>query len=418
MTYDELVNAKGGLIAQTGKMPYGMLAKQQIDGKYREVLVIDKQWAAIPAFCDGLKADSQFSQHLQAKQQMHYEVMDDADGLKLILEPGSYQTLGQALDANPALVAKSGFVDGLVAGLLAVMGQLHEKSVCHLCFSPRNILIRKGDDMPLLLLHGSAFKDMRNVMRLFDGMEDFVAPELKEGGEFTAQNDIYSLGRLIEHLFLQGNLPYEYKRVVDKATQADPQKRYASAKQMEKHLENLRGRKRSLKVFVAALVVVLACVGLYFELTPQPEDIEFIEGAPKKEQYNMLDDGFDPDIEMTLMQDSNGSDSVSAEEQELIDRYMQKAEDIYRRRFAEQADGILSKVYNQESMNGSEKSFLVHSSSMSQELIELQTQLAEEMGISDASASRIATEVINGIIAQKSKNIKSEGVILDSDNDE
>jgi serine/threonine protein kinase len=409
MTYEEMLNAKGGYQSQAGKCPFGVIARLQTDSKYHDVLTIDAQWAAIPAFRQGLQADCMLGRKLNVKQQIRYEIVEADGKTQLELEAGSYQTLEQAIDANPSLVVQPGFVDGVISGLLAIMGQLHSKSAFHICFSPRNVFVRKGDNMPMLLLHGSSFTGMRNAIRLFEGQEDYIAPELKEDESITPtpQSDIYSLGKLITWIFSQTTIPFEYKSVITKATCEDPSKRFASSDQMEKRIASLRSTKQSFMVLIAALTIALITVWLYFELTPQTTEREFIEGAPKTEQPNPLEDGFDPELEMILEGDSSSSDTLTAEERLTIDDYMKKAEEIFRRRYTEKADGILSKVYNNESMNSSEKTFMATSSAMSEELINLQNQLAEESGIPDATANRIASEVVSKIIAEKQKTISS-----------
>ncbi len=405
MTYEEILRSKGGYQNRLGKMPYGMLTRKQVGGKFRDVLVIDGQWSAITAFREGLQTDSEVNRQLVAKQQLHYELKDDGQGVfELELEPGTYQTLEQVLDANPAKVAQPGFVDGIVMGLLSMMEQMHDQKVYHLCFSPRNVLVRKGDDMPMLLLHASSFAEMRNLMRVFEGMEDYIAPEVKADGPLTAQSDIYSLGQLIVWLFQHGDMPFEYKRVAAKATRENASSRYASATKMLNQLNGFRNKKRSFYTLLAACVVALVCVGLYFELTPKAQDIEFVEAVPKGPQEDYLDDDFDPELDL-LSGDSTVTDTLTEEERFSIDVYMRKAAEIYRRQFAEKAEGILSKVYNNESMNSTEKAFMAKSSAMSEELVKLQNELAEQSGISDALADSIASEVVARIIAEKERNM-------------
>jgi uncharacterized protein YdaT len=90
-------------------------------------------------------------------------------------------------------------------------------------------------------------------------------------------------------------------------------------------------------------------------------------------------------------------------ERKMIDVYMKKAEDIYRKQFRTEADRILSKVYNNERMNASEKSFMASSNAMRDELIKVQNELAVHAGISDDRAGRIATEVIDQLTREKTE---------------
>ena len=60
------------------------------------------------------------------------------------------------------------------------------------------------------------------------------------------RSDVYSLGKLIEALFASGDMPYEYKTVVKKATAEEPEKRYPSVNAMYKAIGEKRSMMRSL----------------------------------------------------------------------------------------------------------------------------------------------------------------------------
>ena len=151
----------------------------------------------------------------------------------------------------------------------------------------------------------------------------------------------------------------------------------------------------------------MVCIGLYFELMPKAENIEFVEPAPKEQEESLLDQGgFDPEQEM--LKDTSLVDSITEEEKRTLDDYMKKAEDIFRKQFTKEADKILSKVLNDSKMSDSEKEFMTSNNAMRDELMQLQTELAEQAGISDDRAGRISTEVLNQLYIEKQKKLIRE----------
>jgi len=86
---------------------------------------------------------------------------------------------------------------------------------------------------------------------------------------------------------------------------------------------------------------------------------------------------------------------------------MQKAEDIFRKRFTKEADQILSRVYNNENMNANEKTFMANTNAMRDDLVKLQTDLTEQTGITSDKASRIAMEVIDQLTLEKQRKLST-----------
>lgn len=407
MNYEELLNAREAEGMHADQMPFGSLRKELIDNKYHYVLKMPTALTERWGFSEAIEAEQRLSRMLRSKQQLHFEMQQDAEGAsQLVLEPGTYQTLAQLLNTNPAIMAKSGFVDSVVSGLFDITEELHEHGVFHVCFSPQNVLIRKGSDNPLLLLHASSFAKSGDVLDIFAGMDDFLAPELKEGKEMGIQSDIYSIGKLMEALYQQGSIPFEYKKVAQKATQLDPQKRYATVAEMREALNARRSMKRTFLSLVAALIVTACCVGLYFELLPEPTDVEFVEAAPKTPETDMLDDdSFSKEMEM-LIEAADSIDTLTVEEREEMETYMKKAEEIFRKQFTQKADNILSKVYSNERMSDEEKTFMAGNNAMRDELLKAESELAEQAGISEEKAGRIMTEVLNQLYYEKQKAMR------------
>ena len=178
MNFEEMLNAQEGLTPKREKLTIGEFYRKQIDGKYRFVVDLKSSLTDSIAFCEALKAEEQWSLHQRSKHQLHYASKQEGNVLELELEGGNWQTLSQVMFANPAVVAQKGFVDQIVEGLMEAAQKLHTDSVYHLCFAPQNIFLRKGDAMPMLLTHGSFYLSLGEQKDLYEGVENFMAPEV------------------------------------------------------------------------------------------------------------------------------------------------------------------------------------------------------------------------------------------------
>lgn len=418
MNYEEVLNANEAVDPHRGQLPFGTLQRQLVGNKYYYVLTVSPKLMGRIGFIGALKTALEQSGRIKSNHQLRSTLIDSEGGLELEFEQGTFLTLEQLIDANPALMAKSNFLDDIVEGLLDVLEKMHEMTIYHVCLSPNNVLVRKNDESPLLLLHGSFFDRVFSYSVLFEGNEDFVEPQVLGGETPSCSSDLYSLAKLIEWLCRQADIPYEYKKVLKKAMSANPEQRYQSVAEFRNDLKNHRNQKRSFLSFVAAMAIVLVCVGLYMELMPKAEDIEFVEAAPQEPEEDYLDDAsFDPElIDDSLALDED--EPLTKEERITMDAYMKKAEDIFRKQFAQEADKILSKVYNNESMSANEKTFIAGSNTMRDELLKVQSELAAKAGISDNKAGSIALEVIDKLTEQKKKSLQSYGFQNEPSNEE
>ena len=212
MNYEELINAKSGPKAKLTRMAIGQFGKKQVGEKYQNVLDVRPQLNANIQFSEALKVDCAKNRELSHKYQLHFEpVLEGGDVVRLMVQQGNFTTLAQLLDEQPALVAEKGFLDTLFHQLLDVTEYLHKKGVSHVCYAPQNVLVRKGDNAVQLLSHGSFYFHINGQKELYEGMEEYVAPEVLNDGTIDNRCDIYSLGKLIDFLFEKCDMPYEYK---------------------------------------------------------------------------------------------------------------------------------------------------------------------------------------------------------------
>jgi len=233
-------------------------------------------------------------------------------------KPPAIASLAAALHVEPQALGTRSTVEWFVRMTIRIaraLGHVHRNGLVHRDIKPANVLLRSGGT-PVLADFGLALTaDLDAAGSRFAGTAVYAAPERLRGGEdrADARADIYSLGvTLFEALSLSppfpGNTTHDVLRriesgrtlslrqvaphvsrdletVVQKAMEADPRHRYASADEFADDLERLlslqpiqarpagllrRGwqcARRNQRVLGAALAGALLVTGLLWPLT-------------------------------------------------------------------------------------------------------------------------------------------------------
>ena len=286
-----------------------------------------------------------------------------------------------------------------------------------MCFAPSNILMRKTDNAVRLLCHGSFYKKV-DVDLLYEGVEDYIAPEVFDRGEIDARTDVYSLGKLISYLYNSAGMPFELKPVIKKATDADPDKRYASVEDFEAAINRAQTLKRTGLLGAAALAIALTIVGLFFYTLPSPDDMEYVKPIEEPVPDEMIEEdmdallgiGADTDsatIAQIVKQQQHMKDSLGLSEGKMRE-YKSKAEEIFRKQFTKAAEQIISKVYNKDQMNGSEKDFTLKAQKMTEELVAKKDEIKKSTAIGSDRAEAIADKIIEQLTEKKKAELDKD----------
>ena len=411
MNYEELLAARNEGKQHKMRQPIGGYYREQVDGKWRGMVDITPELNENITFSKGLKEECEKNKTLANNRQIHFTPVEENGEVKqLQLELGNYQTFEQLLIDNPAIVAEKGFIDNLFNSLVEITEYLHQQGIKHVCYSPKTVFARKGDNSALLLSHGSFYFGITDQREFYGDDAQYVAPEVLDHGTIDERCDVYSIGRFLQTLFDHADLPIAYRKAIKKAVSESPEDRFATPTDMQKAVTKVRGRIRSIITLVAAAVIALLCVGIYFEMFPETEPVEFVKPAPRTATDDLLDDGFDPE-ELGVTSDG---DSLVVDEATQRD-FEAKAEEIFRKKYEKEADRILSKIYNKQYMNASEKKFLAESETTIDELMKVQSDLGSDAGLAPELSQLIATEIIERITNQKKKELgldKNLGVQL------
>lgn len=399
MNYEELLaSRKDGKLNKT-RLPIGDYYRQQIDGKYRSVVDIAPELNNNIKFCEALKKECEQNASLTNQHILHFRPqIEGKDIVRLEMEQGQYQPLKHVLNESPAIVAEPHFIEDFTRQLLESVAYLHEQGVYGVCYSPETIFLRKGDNAVLLTHVGSHYLSMSNPSQLYyGGMEEFVAPEVMNNGTVDNRCDIYSVGRLLQRIFDQADMPLELRNVVKKAVSEAPEDRFNTPKDMLDSINRRRNTFRSLISGIIAVAIAGLVIALYFDMMPESNPVEFVKPAPRTATDDLIDDGYSPE-ELGVVSDG---DSLVSVEQKSQEEYQAKAEAIFRKRYTAAADKILSKIYNKEHMNVTEKNFMSQSESTVAELMKAQEEIAAESALDPSRSQLIATEIIERLTEQK-----------------
>ena len=410
MNFEELLETRDVRKTTKVRLPYGNFYKRLIDGKYSNFVEFHDEVADHVAFSNCVRTEAADMEKIANKHQLHF-IPNEGDGgvYAIAVEVGNFITFEQLVNDNPAIIARDEFAAETLHDIVEITELLNDKGVCHVCFAPSNVFARKSDSSVRLLCHGSFYAKL-DQETLYDGVEDYVAPEVLAGGEITARADVYSLAKFVVWLYRSAGLPFEWRRVIARATAEDPERRYQSVRDFYNALINYKNMRRTALVGFAAVAIALAIVGSYFYMLPQPEDVEYVKPVEEPIPDDLLDEenllyglGADADsatIAQIVAKQARMKDSLSIDEKEMK-AYQAKAEQIFRKQFTKEADRILSKVYNNEKMNLSEKDFMVRSRQMTEELAKAESELAKSANLGNERSQRIASEIIDQLTTKK-----------------
>jgi serine/threonine protein kinase len=418
MNFEEMLEQREVKKTSKIRMPYGYFYKRLIDGKYSNFVQFHDELTEDIFFGHCVKAESDAVASIDHKAQLHFSTNGEDDGVFAIaVEVGNYQTLEQLLNDNPAIVARNEFMSATLKTLFDFTAFLNSKGIYHVCFAPSNILMRKTDNAVRLLCHGSFYKKV-DVDLLYEGVEDYIAPEVFDRGEIDARTDVYSLGKLISYLYNSAGMPFELKPVIKKATDADPDKRYASVEDFEAAINRAQTLKRTGLLGAAALAIALTIVGLFFYTLPSPDDMEYVKPIEEPVPDEMIEEdmdallgiGADTDsatIAQIVKQQQHMKDSLGLSEGKMRE-YKSKAEEIFRKQFTKAAEQIISKVYNKDQMNGSEKDFTLKAQKMTEELVAKKDEIKKSTAIGSDRAEAIADKIIEQLTEKKKAELDKD----------
>ena len=402
MNFEELLIAKAGGKLNQSHMPIGEFFRAKMDNKYQSRVDIHDSLIANITFSEALKRECEENNTIVDKLQLHFTpVMQNGEIVSLaVVEQGQYMSFAEMLSETPAVVANHNFLEIVLEGLVSITALLHKRGIRHICFSPRTVFARKGDYSPMLLSHGSYYLSMSNLEEFYGEDAQYVAPEVLRHGTIDDRCDVYSISKFMQSLCAVSDMPIEYRRAMKKAASESPEDRYYTPEELLNAVRKQHSFIHSAIIVSISCVVALVCVGLYFDMFPETSPVEFVKPVPRQPTDDLIDDGFDP-AELGV---TNSGDSLIYDQASERD-FQVKAEEIFRKKYTQEAERILSKIYNKKYMSNAEKKFTAESESTIDELMKKQAELGSNAGLTPERSQLIATEIIDRITEQKKKEM-------------
>lgn len=172
-----------------------------------------------------------------------------------------------------------------IVGVAKAVGALHKRGYVHRDLKPANVL-RRLDGTPVLIDLGLVKKVGEDgsagcrpsQLSLVDGRPvgvgtlDYAAPEQLLKGEASVRGDVFSLGKILRTCF-EGEPPRSWRRIIRRATQADPDDRYATAAAFVTAVRH-RGLVGKVSVgFVVGMVAAFAAASFLVPSKPPPSPV-------------------------------------------------------------------------------------------------------------------------------------------------
>jgi hypothetical protein len=112
-------------------------------------------------------------------------------------------------------------------------------------------------------------------------------------------------------------------------------------------------------------------------------------------------------IAQIVKQQQHMKDSLGLSEGKMRE-YKSKAEEIFRKQFTKAAEQIISKVYNKDQMNGSEKDFTLKAQKMTEELVAKKDEIKKSTAIGSDRAEAIADKIIEQLTEKKKAELDKD----------
>lgn len=137
----------------------------------------------------------------------------------------------------------------IFAQACAAISHAHTQGIIHRDIKPGNIIVLSHPQdeaeikvvdfgMAKILNEGKDAQKITKTGEIF-GTRQYISPEQYTGAPADERADIYALGISLKESFGKNSAPEQLKRIIDKATQSDPSKRYSSAEEMRQMLLSL-----------------------------------------------------------------------------------------------------------------------------------------------------------------------------------
>lgn len=178
-----------------------------------------------------------------------YEIIEDEKELIIIEEYIHGQTLDKKYNKTDVETVKK-----IMEQLCNILKQLHNMNppIIHRDIKPTNIMVSNDDVVYLVDFNISReYDENQSVDTVIMGTQGYASPEQCGFAQTDCRSDIYSIGMLMKNILMVDEYPDKetksLKRIIDKCTSIDPEKRYKNIEKLEQALNNKLGERISFQ---------------------------------------------------------------------------------------------------------------------------------------------------------------------------
>ena len=292
-------------------------------GKLHFLKRLKAEYANDIRYRESLRKEFEMGYRLEHPNLVRYISLDENS---ILMEYVDGETLTQRLANNPDYFSNQRHKDKFVRQLLSALQYLHSHQVLHLDLKPDNILLTHIDDDVKLIDLGfcrtDAFVDTQGYT------SGFAAPEQLSGGAVDVRTDIYSFGKILEHLPNHSL----YNKVIARCTAENPSDRYQSVDEV---FYDINHRQRYF-LYVAAFAAIVAVFAISLTLLTHQEN------TPPEVKQEIKDSVHQNDVPVILQSVSKSNrQPPSKDEQTLLKEKMERMMDqAYRSTIATFCDSV------------------------------------------------------------------------------
>lgn len=243
------------------KQGFTRLFKAKRMGKWHILKTLKSEYANDPEAVALLKREFEISYPLSYPNIVQTVNMENVKGigLSIIMEYIEGKSLREYIKDK---LLDRDMIYRITTELCQALVYLHEKDVIHRDLKPENIIVTAEGQHAILIDFGYSDAENYAILKHRGGTRKYAAPEhLADDGVVDEQTDIYSLGVILKEMNETLAVPsYWLRRISLRSRELDKEKRYASANEFLKALED-RGRRNWIVAGGTVLVVLLIIIG-------------------------------------------------------------------------------------------------------------------------------------------------------------
>ena len=174
-------------------------------------------------------------------------------GPGIVMEYIDGRNLSEYLNENPSVDSRR----RVFSQILDAVAYIHKSGIIHNDIKPENILISRADSDVKIIDFGLSDNDAYYLAKTLGCTPTYASPELlAHNGPIDARSDIFSLGRIMQHIFGR-----KYRAISQKCVSDYPEGRYNNVDQLIHHWRKIQRRPTQ---FTIAILITIITTAIFF----------------------------------------------------------------------------------------------------------------------------------------------------------